>query len=279
MPTQTDLFNELANLTQLYLLQEYKLSEWIFSEPESYAFFKQLASEQKKQPSAVKQTNPTPAAVIAKPEPIVPKTIPPLAKEKPLIEKKPAAPVTIVPAAAIPVAIEKEPSRLIKLEVMEPPKAVDFSDLKTILRERYPHLQIIEETPDGIKNQKKAQAVVLYTTSHPLDKAFLANLTHAIDICLAPASLVNASKIESSNGWGAFLNLPHLKRVLIVQQDLDRLPKLALHYASTPLPSLGKIRVLALPEPSLIYKEPNRKQTLWTSLEFFFAADSDEKLS
>lgn len=257
-----DLFYELANLTQLYLLQEYKLSERIFSEPESYAFFKQIATVQKKPPA------PEPAPLNIKPQLNVPKELPPPLKEDKPIEQKPQ-----------PVVIEKEPSKVIKFEELEPPKPVDFSDLRAILQEKCPHIKIIEEIPERLKKQKTAHVVILHLNSTPLDKKFHGNLSHAIDTCLAPTSIVNAFKIDSSHRWEDFLNQPHLKVILIAQQELDALPKLFKHYSSTPQPLLGKIPVILLPELSLIYKEPNRKKALWSSLESLFSEAPDEKLS
>ena len=193
MTTPNDLFNELTYLTELYLLQEFKLSDWIYSEPESYAFFKQLVSKQIKQPPSLP---PPPVAI----------------KTEPAVIKETAAIVEIEPPKP------NDPSRMIKLEPMEPPKSVDFGDIRAILQEKVPHLLLVEEPQKKIK-----EAILLYSSPSSSHQVFLANLARAIETCLCPIALIDAAKIESTNGWDSLLKQPGLKIIVMQQHELEKL--------------------------------------------------------
>lgn len=256
MAAPKDLLVELASLTQLYLFQEFKVSDWIFSEPESYAFFKRMASVQKKQ---------------------LPSKAPP-PSEKIIVQETAPAPLKDPPPQKMEAAIKELPERSIRLEPMEGARLVDFSDLKAIIGERYPGLKIMEDIPDDAKAKQKPkvqnlQVAVIYLSCQPLHQAFLANLTQAIDICLAPATLVNAAKVENEQGWISFLNASTLKIILFAQQDLVQLPDLAKNYTQGNQPNwgyLGKIPCFHLRDIALILKEPVQKQLVWSLLEKFF---------
>lgn len=235
MTSPKELFNELTYLTEVYLLQEHKLSDWIYAEPESYAFFKQLATSQKKQ--------------VTPPPPL------------------PAIKTEQTTAAQEPEVKPKDADKLIKLEPMEPHKPVDFSDIRAILQEKVPNLNIVAEPQRKVK-----EAILLTLSPSPAHQAFLVNFAQAIELCLCPIAIVNAAKIESVKGWDNLLNQPGLKIVLMLQPDLEQLPHLAKHYVPAKSPALGKVPAFFLPDIALLLKEPIRKHSLWTALESVFPA-------
>lgn len=278
---------ELAQLAQLYLLQEHSSKDWIISEPQSYAYFKKLASQSKPaaQSTQVQQAVTPPRPVVSSPPP-PPKSALPAQPKMPVAQEiaKPPVPQVQKP---MPPAVKDEPKESPKKTVkqseffapdpMEPSAGIDLSDMRHAVTERLPGMALIDAIPDDaqaklIKNGKTKRAphvIVLSASSEIL----MTNLTKAIDITLAPAAMLDPVKIDKENGWEALLKEEHLRLLLITQQDLQKFPALANLYRDDPSKGcayLGTVQVIILAATGSYTKDPTLKQALWNTLKAYF---------
>lgn len=280
-------YNELVSLTQLYLLHEYKLEDWLCADSETYTFFKQLAASQKNKEKPVKidtikimaekpATPPSPAAINSVNEK---NAIPPAPAAASSLNEKIATPPNPMTATGItekpkPIpqssllqsSVASQEHGILKLEPMPSPSSVDFSEIKSLLHERFPNLKIVDDIPSKALERPKPQALVLFMNQDPASKTFLQNLTRAIDHCLAPAVLENGEAHEVKTEWNAYLNHSEIKAVILTSQTLKNLPNLSNFLANT----ADKIHLFELPDIAAFSKDPIQKKRLWSSLEKYF---------
>ena len=299
-------YAELVALTQLFLLQEYPLDKRIPAESASFEYFKQYALRQRQQGQAKSLTQapmapPSPviisepvyaptvkaAAPLPKPQPLnTPSVIiatepPPIAAQLPKREPTvTVTPISKVEAPPAPKTIEKKKSTgLLELQPMDPPTAADLNEMRTLVREHVPSHVLLDAVPDdslakqllgGWKQQVQAPAVMILTFNDP-DKQmdFISNVTKAIRLCLAPAQMMPADKIERDKEWDRWLQSSGLRLILASDYGIYAMPELMKHYkedSRTAKRYLGKVPLLLLPDISVYLKEPSLKPSLWRAL-------------
>jgi hypothetical protein len=280
MASFKEQFNELIQLTELYLLQEYKMDDRIKAAPENFSYFKQQAALRKKDPSRheriapASRQAPSSSSAQAAAAPPLPKTNPefpkPPVKEmqrdiKP--EPSPSKKIDLKPIEPA-ITLEKDP---LKLEPMLPAKLRDFSELRHIIKEQVLHLKISEEirTPKIIP---AIDVIVLFLACTPAGETLLNNITKAINLQLAPAKLLEASSMELNREWEQFLNPSSLKLIVIPQSDLSQLPSLSklCKNNSKGLLLINGIPALLIPDPEQLNNDPLLKQNVWNSLKKIF---------
>ena len=176
---------ELASLTKRYLIQEHDRGDWIMTDSTTYNFFKGYALQ--------KRTTPPTAAITPKPTIVPPPQV--ASPKKPLPPKAPPPPKEIAQPAP-----KSDP-----VFTLAPPPAKptdDFADIREVLATKVPHQTILEAPPDDsnakqIRQQwkdrhKEPEIVILDISQSPQQRAFLRNLTTALDLCLGPARLISA---------------------------------------------------------------------------------------
>lgn len=275
MKTPHEQYIELLALTQLYLLKEYPSNVWIETERESAQFFKQFANSKKVSPNRPSQPRQELPVQAKKPLPTTPPIeIKPKIKE---VVNTPAAPIK-KEAPAKP-TIEQKSDAFSHLETL--PKAVtaDFSDIRKILKEKFPAHAFIDTPLDDGEAKKvnttwQSEAVIpdialLSFNENPKYKAFLQNLAKAIQIQFGCAKVLDAQQFEQENRWGLLLKAPNLKLILASDQGLEAFPKLMEHFKENPKlakQAFGKVPLHLLSNLSLYLQEPRLKSALWQAL-------------
>jgi hypothetical protein len=284
MSSAKEGYLELIALTQLYLLQEYSRKEWITSNAEDFAYFRQQAKSKQSLPQLQKQ-------IIQNAIESAPKTqLPTPAKlslpAKEIIEPNKSTPLNLDKQKSSP-ALKSAEETTPQIPIVQtnfdlsPMKLIDEMDLNDIRRffsEKFPNQIILEKIPDDseakkIQNAWKQQktnphAVILLFNEGVTSQAFLSNVCNAIQLHLAPAQMILANKIEQQNGWEALLQTSEIRLVIANMHSLQAMPHLSKHYRELPKDEkrLGKIPLLLLPDISSYFSEPKLKASLWRSL-------------
>ncbi len=164
-------------------------------------------------------------------------------------------------------------------EPEKPRPAAVLSSIRTLLAKIAPELAILDEIPnDSIarkianrwktKNQS-APISILSGGELPQHKVFLEEIAAALDVYFGSAKIVQAEPIEKENQWESFLGVEGLKLILICDSTLWQLYQLRRFYKETPALGsrmLGKTPLFLLPDPSLYFKDPQLKRSLWKAL-------------
>lgn len=209
-------------------------------------------------------------------------------------EKQPekiSQPVTVLPPipqakpketlAPLPKPLEEEPKPVKAPQKSLPKKAPsDFVGLRNIISTVAPELNLIDEIPSDeialkiserwkTKNQSAPISILTYQ-EQPEQRAFLEQITQAINVYFGPAKIVHAEKIENDKQWGAFLSVDDLKMIVVCDYTLWQLSHLLEHYKEVPQTRtrvLGKVPLFLLPDLSLYLKDPGLKRSLWNALK------------
>jgi hypothetical protein len=298
MTSLKDPYVELLALTQLYLLQEYKLHEKICAEPSTYALFKQYALQKK-------ESSPQPPPSLSLPRP------PQLQKSQlssrpldpvnsPLDLAKPVkATATIMPKTVSPEekspppqADKEPPNRSPKsqvasftLEPLPPAMPMPLNDVRSLIAEHYPAIPLAQQPPEDTLAKKIGksweytasipQAVILSFHEISKQQTFLNNICKALEIMGTPAKVFSANKIEQAKGWDNLLQSKELRFIIASDYGINALSDLMKHYREAPKQSrhyLGKIPLFLLSDVSFYLKEPTLKLPLWKALKEFLAA-------
>ena len=168
----------------------------------------------------------------------------------------------------------------------------DFREQWKLCKEIFPKWNLSEMIPCDKVGQKNKNAwmkkeeipffVILSFDDHEPSLRFLKNLSNAITLRLAPASVMSASLLEKNGGWEGLLNSPNLRLIIAGDYGIYCQPKLMRHYKE--MPNLGrhflnKTPLLLLSDPSLYLKEPQLKPLLWRAICNEFAAFSMKPVS
>jgi hypothetical protein len=285
--TFSEKYAELIALSKLYILQEFSPKDWKNSEPEAFQFFKQYAQQARTQ---------TPSApVISAPET---SNVPPVQSTRPLTP--PPTPPQIVKQTPVPTPlvqkekpkakeIKQEPAatdnpkpsvgKAFELQPLPSPEAHDLSDIKQILRERFPSQSIVEKIPGDeeakkISNQWKqaeqpVKVIVVTGEMTALNDTILSNMTNAIHSQLVPASIVSAANLSDEKKCEALIN-SQLQLIIVSATVLQSLPHLKKHYhedAQQKKQYLGNIPLCLIAETSEFTKNPKLKVSLWSHLK------------
>jgi hypothetical protein len=302
MTSIKERYSELLALTQLYLLQEHQRGEWIASDPETYAYFKQAV--QKPRGAGFQPANVEPASsrLTATGTPMPPKDgIPPTAKKT--FPADNATPATLLsstnsthtaPSKKVPVATagrleagttttDSKPtpkpeqsaseakSKTFALEPLAAATAINLDDIRSIVTERFPNLEILNHIPSYEKAKQQgsttANVLVLALNESPQNLAFLSNLAKAINVQLTSAMVVPAESIESESRWEAILTNKQLQLIIASEQMITQLPKLKQFYRQESNKHyVSQTACLLLVETSRYLKEPQLKPLLWANL-------------
>ena len=272
-------YRELLALTQLYLLQEHRLDQRIFSESSSYAYFKELALQRRQQKAPVGAAI-TPKKItppLVKPiTPPAPPPAPPLPKEivtpKPIAAAPPPPPQAPTPKVEAPPPPKHQPtppaSSFFELQPMAAPIPQDLSEIRNLIQKEFPQLALLEQPPsDAIAKQQMSQwkldneppAVMILTfneTDKPLE--LLKNIAKAIQLTIGTVKLISAEAIEREKGWVS-LQSPELRLVITSDYGIYSLTELMKHYKEDARRNrrfLDAVPLLLLPDLSVYMKEP-----------------------
>jgi hypothetical protein len=237
-------YRELINLTKNYLLQENETQnsnpQWIVSELEIYNYFKNYALKNKHsgKPPQVK----LPEALL-KPKDRAPLQPPPVTDAlqylgKPVNPKESHKPLEL-PVNSLSKTlnlpqreIETAKNSVFQLEPLKAATKADLNDVRKIVQELFPRQLILDEIAE-----KEPQIVIISDNNEKYIQAFLTNFARAIDILIAPASVMSSTRFLKTKLTGLKLVIqtadneyvregPHkLMHVLDVVQYL-REPKL-----------------------------------------------------
>lgn len=196
-------YKELIALTKRHLNEEYDQDSRIWTNLETYNYFRSLTPPPK--PVAEPAPQPQPRAA-ARP--------PPPNKEAPLPEKiQPQPKAQILP-----------PKRHTQ-EMLKSDDKLDFADVRAVLKEVAPQLKIIDAIPNDALAKRIAQSwketlpeVVLIATEATEGQQEL-----LLKIAAAIRSLgYSAGCLEGTIDWNELLTAPHLKLILMTEQTMQQ---------------------------------------------------------
>lgn len=224
---------ELTALTQRFLLQEYGIKDWIFSDPETYHFFRQLAANNK-----------------VAPLPEQPKMPP---KPSLLNAKEEKAPVPN------PAPSEKQS---FKLEPIGKAQPLDLTEMRKAISEKFPKIQLIDTIPQ--KEMRLASVIILAPK-----EGILKNVGEAISNHITAVTFLDPANIDSST-WKQLATANHLRLIVCDEESLHTQP--ALHKLFHPaqgsvLPIVGKTPALVVSDSAALANDPQRKRELWNNLK------------
>lgn len=230
-------------MMQLHLSEEYAKDEWTVSDPETYEVLKEFAMKNRPKAKAAIARPASPPPIKPAPKPMV------RPKPRPKVVQKKEEPKPEVRVEAT--KIEREP--------MAAAAPAEFGDIKKILLEKGQKIQ--EEVPEDTEAVKISQqwkhdteirdVVVLTFGSQGSHKTFLRNLTKAIDLCIAPASLVPPEAVKETEG---------VKLVIAEENNLKGSPLF-------PILEKEKISIVFLENIEEYLQNPKLKQELWSQIK------------
>lgn len=263
---------ELLNLTQLYLLQEHALTDRIYDSFDTFDYFRRTVQQQpvKSEPAPVKvvQALPPlpPAPPILPPEPIL---VAPPVKVSPPVETIPKPEEKSLPKTYGTIAIESQP----------PSKPIDFSDLRKIMGEKFPHIPLIDNIPDdavakrAISSGKQPltlpQVALLAFDEIPAHREFLTNVAKAIEGIGATAQVHSASTLENDFGWDVVIR-SGVRLVIASSSGLYASPglqKLHREVQKQGRHYLGDCPLLLMSDIGFYLQEPSLKHSLWATIK------------
>jgi hypothetical protein len=178
---------------------------------------------------------------------------------------------------ADPVPEPKKPPALVPAPLKELLHKSDFSQIKKILLEMVPTIQLIDEIPADSSAKRVASAwtekisnvdVILLACQKDADTLeFLKTLGKAIDQHLARAKILLAEKFEMENRWDLLVQ-KNTFRLVIASEGMLKLPKLMQFYKEFPARAQYFLDALPLLPlfPAALYKSVEHKALLWKTL-------------
>ena len=174
---------------------------------------------------------------------------------------------------------EKETEEIVTSVLAPLSKPKPLSSVRALLAKIAPEIAIVDEIPSDLTARKIATRWKTKNQSAPISilsggelpqyKAFLQELTIALDVYFGPAKIIEAEAIEKEKQWESFLNAEGLKLIIACDSSLWQLQELRKFYRETPAAAtrtVGKIPLFLLPDLSLYFKEPLLKRSLWNAL-------------
>lgn len=270
--------SELIALTQVYLLQEYSLKEWIFSDPDTYQFFKARAAKSK---ALVVKTE-APAVPIEQPiqNPKIPEKISekisgeiiekvvdkPVVKHTPQVIEKPlvkepqkidiASKVPEKPVPEKPVEEIKTTKGIFSPEPLGKAKEADMAEMRKNVAARLPQVKIV--APASL-----ARVVVLSMGETGEELLFLHNVASAIDRLLMTAEVVPIAKLEQ---WHTLLSREGLSWVVLFGEGAYKLPGIK---KGEEVQKIGQVSLLLQPSVQALLKDQTQKSALWKLLKHY----------
>ncbi|MEM1282250.1 MAG: hypothetical protein AAGG81_01710 [Chlamydiota bacterium] len=292
MTSHQQEYRKLLSLTQSFLLTEFKSRQLLFTDPETYEYFKQYqpkAPLPKKAPpqtqQQLQQPKFQPPPQQQKKTATPPKQQPAQAPSPPLTKQNQHAAKTTGTATAQSTTKETPPASIkgqhfdLKLEPITEVKEIELSSIKKDFEKQFPDKQLISQPPDDSVAKKVGQqwkqaaktpeVVILSFHEHPDRQAFLQNMKTAISQRLAPCVIYSAQTIESKNAWDKLFNMEGLRLIVTTDYGMYSMPGLMRYYRESPEKSqryLGGVPVLLLTDIALYLKQPQLKSALWQAL-------------
>jgi hypothetical protein len=266
-----------------HIAQEYSSDSVIFADQESFKYFKNLAAQAKAtgQPQAAAQ--PLPNVILKEPAKIEQTVVKPSVEPKAYVEPKafdtnkhsPSDVAQIVQEPPKPQQEVPGPKNF-KRELPSPPNVEDFADIRKVWNDKFPQQQPIDTLlakaishKDQQTNTLAPEIILLSIASTPRENTFLSHVAIAIDQCIAPAKLIEATAFESDKEWQKLLESSSLKYIIACHHKLNALPELMKFYhedSSHGRHTLGRVPLLLLSDLSLYMQEPKLKRLLWQTL-------------
>lgn len=265
--------SELASLTQLYLLQEHACKEWIFSDPDSFLYFKNYEQNKRQQaqesPSKALPHSPSTNSPSQqeKPQPAnisIPTLKPPV--EPPSKAETPPSPAPEAHATpAVPKTVAGSKPFFVP-EPLPPPKEVDLADMRASVAERLPKVKLAESVPTPASKDVRTPSVAVVALDETGEELlFLHNVAGAIDRLLLPAEIVLLSKKEREAEWTALLKRAGLRWIVVFGQNAYILP--GIEKGRIGPQKIGSVTLLLQPAALAILRDPNEKAALWKLLK------------
>lgn len=292
MTSIRETYLELLSLAQLYLLQEYAMTDRLPANSSDYTYFREYALKQSKQNPPVKSASPPPSPPSIKPVAIpsatIPKSPPVEIKRSPLPSPPAPAPIQVdAPKKSSEAEIVKEsPKTPIKentffaLEPLKPAAPLDLIEMRKTASEHLPGLALLNTIPDDLEARQRANAwehqtsqpnvIILSFDDVSKHQAFLANIGKALAVCGFTSRVIRAGKVELDNGWDQLLQSEQLRLVIGSDVGITSLPRLHKNYreaAKTAKHYIGNAPLLLLSDISFYLKEPALKPSLWKAIK------------
>lgn len=279
MSTVKQQISDLAALLQIYLLQEYKIKDWKVADQDSYKYFKEYVQQQKKvvppkepQTITVSKTASSPVQVKAP----APTNVPPPQK---IVPQPPEAVILAPQEKSKPAPVEQIANTAIELHPLTDPQKDDLNDVKKIILERIPSLQVIENIPDDTVakavRQRWLQKDVLSTVvflsfqENEAEAAFLVQVMSAVKKLLAPANILKADSLQNEELLQLLLNAPEVRCIVASFNGLKSKDYLWKYFKGDSN-HLGQKPVLLLEDLSVYMQDQQKKAALWRSLQGLF---------
>lgn len=301
MTSPRERYVELLSLTKNYLLQEHSLTDRIFSEKDSYEYFRAFAAQRQEDSRKASSSQPqhflkntpkqTPQPQIAPTPPQYPPKAHEIAAPAPkTVVKEPDLPKAELTRSE-PEITTKEPvksetvgspahSFRFALSPQTPSASIPMDDLRKIANEHLPHLKFIDAVPDDLiareisnswqKEKSIPQIAILSFNEPPNHQQFLSHLSNAIGMIGFSVSVVPALKIDRNKGWEAFLASPNLKFAIGCGNGINSMAALKSHHKENTKNGshhLGSHPLFVLSDISFYLKEPALKQSLWKNIK------------
>ncbi len=287
-----EALSELVALTELYLLQENEYKEWLFSDPETYQFFKvraeknraaaPKAEEPKKEvkppelqkqemrsqvkPAETKLEEVKKESIHAEVKALEEVKKEPIRAEVKALEEVKKEPIRAEVKALEEVKKEPEQKEEIKkpffsLEPLGAPKEVLLSDVRSAVSERLGQIKLSEAPP-----LPTLPPVVVLTLDETGEELLLIhNVASAIDRLLMHAEVITIGKNDLERDWKALVKRPGLKWIVLFGDASIRLP--GIEKSSGGIVKIGSISLLLQPAAATLLRYPQQKAALWKLLK------------
>lgn len=267
-------YAELVALTQLYLLQEFSLTERVTAGTEGYAYFKEYAMQKKGQSVSKPVPVSQPVRQIVQEAPKL-LTEPVPQADEPIPQQQ----ATSFPKEKTASVKPKSASKTFEPELTARETEIDLEDIRKIVQERYPGQKIVKEIPSdaeakAINEAWKSETIIpevmiLSFEESPLQYAFLQNIAKAITMFYTPAAVIRAEKLAQEKGWEKVLQTKNLKLIISTGHNVHGSPELHKHYKEAQKQAkhfLGSVPLFLLSDIAHYFKNPQLKVTLWKDL-------------
>lgn len=288
MSAQESLLH-LSALLRLYLSQEHQPGQRLYSDRETFEYFKTYALRKKGipplSPPPVQKEIPQPLSPPVKttPSSLLDKKETSLAPQK--VETATLAPIlqktefTPEPKEKKTAPKEKSFDHFV-LEPMGKADPIDLSSVRKKLADLFPAMVTTDYIPDDREAKLKRfmwekesiipQVAVLSFNAPPKHEAFLNHLVEAIEKFGLTSKIINAHKIEEDGQWEQLLNHEDLRLTIASDYGINALPTLLKYHREVPKQAqhfLHKTPLFLLSDLSFYLKEPSLKSSLWKALK------------
>lgn len=285
MSSARQLFAELTALTKSFIVQEYLPNERLPTDSETYHYFRNCAiasygnkAQESPQVKASPPRNlpPTPMVAPKAPAAKAPEAAP-QQNSPPQPARSPVKRVPLPKQADIAPAAHAEPKAKLhgdsegKFTLAPPatPKPPNFDEVRKIIKEKLPHLSIVEAIPDDAEGRLQARLweqkatepglIILSFQESPSELAFLNNIAKTLNIYGISSQVVAADTIDND-----FKSVQFLMGSL---ESIEKMPNLQKHLkTSDEKYFIGDVPLLLMSPASTYLIDPTLKASLWKTI-------------